>query len=29
VQDGDFPLTIASEDAEMRRLLPEFAKMLV
>ena len=29
VQDGDFPLAIASEDAEMRRLLPEFAKMLV
>jgi hypothetical protein len=29
VQDGDFPLTISSEEAEIRRLLPEFAKMLV
>jgi hypothetical protein len=29
VQDGDFPLTISSEEAEIRSLLPEFAKMLV
>jgi hypothetical protein len=28
VQDGDFPLTIANET-EFRRLLPDFAKMLV